>query len=149
MLTETKIIINRPVKEVWDFFQNPDNLGLWLTGFQKIEHISGEMGAVGSKAKHYFLERGEKLVMDGEVMEVIPGKKFVGTLDSSMMINHVANYFNDLGNGQTEYSLSSDTQFKGFLWKHLGPLLKGEFKKRQEKDLQTLKQVLENGNKNP
>jgi len=27
--------------------------------------------------------------------------------------------------------------------------MKGEFKKRQEKDLQTLKELLENGNKKP
>jgi hypothetical protein len=58
----------------------------------------------------------------------------------------VVNYFNDLGNNQTEYSVSSETEFKTFFWKQVGPLMKGEFKKRQEKDLQTLKQVLENKN---
>jgi uncharacterized protein YndB with AHSA1/START domain len=146
MLTEMKIIINRPVKDVWEFFQNQDNLILWLSGFQKAEHISGEPGTVGAKAKHYFLERGKELVLDEEILEVVPEKKFVGTLGSSMMLNTVTNYFNDLGNGQTEYSISSDTQFKGFLWKQIGPLMKGEFKKRQEKDMQTLKQVLENKN---
>ena len=144
MLTETKIIINKPVKEVWNFFQDPANLKLWLGGFQKAEHISGEPGTVGAKAKHYFLERGKDLVMDEEILEIIPEKKLVGTLGSSMMLNTVTNSFTDLGNGQTEYSISSDTQFKGFLWKQIGPLMKGEFKKRQEKDMQTLKEVLEN-----
>ena len=144
MLTETTIIINKPIKEVWRFFENPENLKLWLSGFQKVEHISGVPGAQGAKAKHYFLERGKELVLDEEIIEVIPGKKFVGTLGSSMMVNTVTNHFNDLGNGQTEYSISSDTQFKGFLWKQIGPLMKGDFKKRQEKDMETLKQVLEN-----
>ena len=146
MLTETTIIINKPIKDVWSFFENPDNLKLWLSGFQKVEHVSGVPGTRGAKAKHYFLERGKELVLDEEIIEVIPGKKFVGTLGSSMMVNTVTNYFNDLGNGQTEYSISSDTQFKGFLWKQIGPLMKGDFKKRQEKDMQTLKQVLENKN---
>jgi carbon monoxide dehydrogenase subunit G len=146
MLTEMKIVINKPVKEVWDFFKNPDNLKLWLSGFQKVEHISGVPGTVGAKAKHYFLERGKELVLDEEILEIIPEKKFVGTLGSSMMVNTVTNYFNDLGNGQTEYSISSDTQFKGFLWKQIGPLMKGEFKKRQERDMQTIKEVLENKN---
>ena len=147
MLAETKIIINRPVKEVWDFYKDPDNLTRWLSGFQKFEHISGSPGTVGAKAKHHFLERGKELILDGELIEVVPEKRFIGTLDSSMMLNTVTNSFTDLGNDQTEVSLSSDTQFKGFLWKQLGPLMKGEFKKRQEKDLQTLKQILENGNK--
>jgi len=149
MLTETTVIINKPVKEVWEFFKNPDNLILWLSGFQKFEHVSGIPGTVGAKAKHHFLERGKVLILDGELTEVVQEKRIIGTLDSSMMLNKVTNSFNDLGNDQTEVSLSSDTQFKGFLWKQIGPLMKGEFKKRQEKDLQTLKYILENGNKKP
>jgi uncharacterized membrane protein len=149
MLTETTIIINKPVKEVWDFFNNPDNLKRWLGGFQKFEHVSGIPGSVGAKAKHHFLERGKELILDGELIEVINEKRITGILDSSMMLNKVTNIFNDLGNDQTEVTLSSDTQFKGFLWKQIGPLMKGEFKKRQEKDLQTLKEILENGNKKP
>lgn len=143
MLTQTTVIINKPIKEVWEFFKNPDTLKLWLGGFQRFEQISGTPGTVGAKAKHYFLEKGKELVMDEEIIEEIPEKKFVGTLSSPMMVNTVTNYFNDLGNNQTEYSLSSDTQFKGFFWKQVGPLMKSEFKKRQEKDLQRLKQVLE------
>jgi len=144
MLTQTTVIINKPVKKVWEFFKNPDNLKRWLGGFQRFEHISGTPGTAGAKAKHYFLERGKELVLDEEIMEVIPEKKFAGKLSSPMMVKTVTNYFNDLGNDQTEYSLSSDTQFKGFFWKQVGPLMKSEFKKRQEKNLQTLKQVLEN-----
>lgn len=144
MLTQSTVIINKPVKEVWDFFKDPNNLKLWLGGFQRFEHINGTPGTVGAKAKHYFLEKGKELVLEEEIIEEIPQKKFVSTLSSPMMVNTVTNYFNDLGNNQTEYSLSSDTQFKGFFWKQVGPLMKGEFKKRQENDLQTLKQVLEN-----
>lgn len=149
MVTETKIIINRPLKEVWQFFENPDNLKLWLGGFQKLEHVSGTPGTAGAKARHYFLERGKELILEEEILEVIPEKKFAGTLGSSMMVNTVTNYFNDLGNDQTEYIISSDTQFKSFLWKQIGPLMKGEFKKRQEKDMQTLKEVLENRKTKP
>lgn len=149
MLTETKVIINKPIKEVWEFFKDPDNLVLWLSGFQRFEHISGTPGTVGAKAKHHFLEKGKELILDGELTEVIPEKRITGTLDSSMMLNTVTNSFNGLENSQTELSISSDTQFKGFLWKQLGPLMKGEFKKRQERDLQTLKHLLENGKENP
>ena len=144
MLTETKVSINKPVKEVWDFFKNPDNLIRWLGGLQKFEHVSGIPGTVGAKAKHHFLERGKELILDGEITEVIEQKRIVGILDSSMMLNKVTNSFNDLGNDQTEVTISSDTQFKGFLWKQIGPLMKEEFKKRQENDLQKLKQLLEN-----
>ena len=136
MLTQSTVIINKSIKEVWEFFKNPDNLKLWLGGFQRFEQVSGTPGTVGAKAKHYFIERGKELVLDEEIIEVIPEKKFLGTLGSPMMVNTVTNYFNDLGNDQTEYALSSDTQFKGFLWKQIGPLMKGEFKKRLELEKQ-------------
>jgi hypothetical protein len=148
MITETKVIINKPVKEVWEFFKNPDNL-IYTSGFQQFEHISGIPGTVGAKAKHHFLERGKELILDGELIEVIQEKRIIGILDSSMMLNKVTNSFNGLGSDQTEVGISSDTQFKGFPWKQIGPLMKGEFKKRQEKDLQTLKQLLEDGKENP
>jgi uncharacterized protein YndB with AHSA1/START domain len=143
MLTQSTVIINRPIKKIWEFFKDPNNLKLWLGGFQRYEQVSGTPGTVGAKAKHYFIERGKELVLDEEIIEVIPEKKFLGILGSPMMVNTVTNYFNDFGNDQTEYSLSSDTQFKGFFWKQVGPLMKGEFKKRQENDLQKLKRVLE------
>lgn len=74
MLTETTIIINKPIKEVWHFFEDPDNLKLWLSGFQKVELVSGVPGTPGPKAKHYFLERAKELVLDEEIIEVIPEK---------------------------------------------------------------------------
>jgi hypothetical protein len=60
---------------------------------------------------------------------VVEQKRIVGILDSSMMLNTVTNSFNDLGNDQTEVSPSSDTQFKGFLWKKIGALRKANLKK--------------------
>ena len=78
MLTQTTVIINKPIKEVWEFFKNPDNLKLWLGGFQRFEQVSGTPGTVGAKAKHYFLEKGKELVLDEEIIEVDPGKKICG-----------------------------------------------------------------------
>ena len=59
MLTQSRVIINKPVREVWDFFKNPDNLKRWLNGFQRFEPVSGIPGTTGAKTKHYFLEKGK------------------------------------------------------------------------------------------
>jgi hypothetical protein len=108
-----------------------------------VEPVSGIPGTVGAKAKHYFKEKGKEIILDEEITEVIPEKKFVGTLSSSMMVNLVTTVVNDLGNDQTECTISSDTEFKGFFWKQVGAIMKGEFKKRQQKDVERLKEVLE------
>ncbi len=76
MLIESRIIINKPVKMVWDFLNDPNNLKLWIAGFQKLEPVSGTPGTVGARARHYFKEKGKSVVLDEEITEVIPEKKF-------------------------------------------------------------------------
>jgi len=59
MLVQSTVIINKPIKEVWEFFKDPDNLKLWLGGFQRFEQVSGTPGTVGAKAKHWLAKDGE------------------------------------------------------------------------------------------
>ena len=143
MHVESKIIISKPAMEVWNFFSNPDNFKRWLSGFINLVQVSGTAGTVGARSKHYYHELGKDIILDEEIIEVVPGKKFSSMLTSSMMDSNIVAVFNETGNEQTEFSISSDTKFKGFLWKQIGPLMKGEFKKRQEADLRKLKQVIE------
>lgn len=67
---DTTITINKPVKEVWDYMDNPDNLPKWLNGFERYEFVSGEYGKVGAKGIHHYNENGRKYTMNEEVVEM-------------------------------------------------------------------------------
>ena len=58
MVSEFKIEIERPLKDVYAAFNNPDNLPRWIQGLQRTEHISGTPGEVGSVTRQIYLERG-------------------------------------------------------------------------------------------
>lgn len=143
MKVESKVVIERPVDEVWQFFDNPDNMGRWLRGFKRFEPLSGEPGQPGAKARHVYEERGRKLEMVEEVTAREEHERFEGRLTHKTMESDLTTTFRDLGEGRTELICSVDTHFRSFPLRLFGPLMKGTFQRRQDGDFQRLKQVIE------
>ncbi|MBU4085987.1 MAG: hypothetical protein KKB21_00240, partial [Nanoarchaeota archaeon] len=90
------IVINRPVKEVFEFTTNPKNTHLWILSIQ--EEFSDEFPPkVGTQYKN----RGENSVWDFyKVIEYKPSKIFtLSDLDGNY---HVRYTYRKLNNNQTE-----------------------------------------------
>ncbi len=145
MITASKVIINKSVKEVWNFFIDPENLIHWQEGFQRHEHLDGTPGTVGVKLRYHYLDKGIRIMLNIEITEADLYKKITGKMDSSIMEGSMETIFHELDVDETELQVSSNTQFKGLFWKNIGPLMNGEFKKRQEGDLIRFKQLVETG----
>lgn len=143
MKISTTIIINKPVKEVWEYFDNPDNMVNWLSGFKRWEHLTGEKGEVGAKAKQYYDNRGREVVMIEEITAKEPYKHFAGTITHHSMDAKLEVNFTDLGDGRTEIGSINDTKFKMFALQVLSPIMKGYYQKRQDGDLAKLKELIE------
>ena len=146
MLATSRVIINRPVKTVWEFFDNPDNLSKWLTGFKRFEHISGTPGKPGAKSKQYYEMNGRSIEMLEEITVRKECEEFSGIISNKWMTSTTKNTFHDLGDGRTELVSSVESAFKPFFLKLLGSIMmrKG-FQQRQDADLEKLKEVLESG----
>lgn len=142
MKITSKLTINKPVKVVWNFFDNPDNMKLWLTGFQKFEPISGTPGEVGAKSKHTYLDRGRTIELIEEITKKVPLKEFHGMLTHASMTSAIQNTFDSQGTA-TSITCEADIQFKSLPFKLLSPLMKGMFQKRQDNDLNTFKTLIE------
>ena len=144
MITTSTITINKPVADVWAFFDNPDNLGKWLKGHKEFKHISGERGQPGAKSVHIFEEKGRLMEMEEEITRRVEGKEFAGIMRvKGIMESSVVSTFKDLGDGRTEYHFEVDGRFLNPLWKLMGFFMKGGFKKRQEANVQRMKEVVE------
>ena len=141
----TTITINKPVKEVWDFYDNPDNLKLWLTNVKSFELISGNPGEAGTKAKHIYEEKGRLITMYETITEKIPYHKLSGTLTMpKMMESNIQTVFKEIDPNKTELVCNTDSKFEMFSLKLFGFLLKNGFQKRQDDELNKLKMVIEN-----
>jgi uncharacterized membrane protein len=138
-----QIIINKPIVEVWNFYDNTDNMGKWLTGFEKFEHVSGVLGHEGAKSKHYYNEKGRTVILNEEILERHKYHQLKGKLSDNSMDCIVDTHFTDLHDGRTEMTTISDITFKTFPMKYIATLMKGSIKKRQDADFYKLKAAIE------
>ncbi len=147
MLATSRVVINRPVKTVWEFFDDPDNLPKWLTGFKRFEHVSGTPGEPGAKSKHYYEINGRSIEMLEEITVRKECEEFSGIISNQWMTSITKNTFRDLGDGRTEVTSTVTSEFKSFFLKLFGPLMmKKGFQRRQDADLLKLKDAVENRN---
>lgn len=144
MHTVSTAIIQKPVRDVWKFFDNPDNMPLWLTGFKRFEHVSGTPGKPGAVSKHYYEMNGRSIEMTETITVRNEYAEFSGTMTNQWMVSTLTTTFRDLGNGTTEITSAVDSAFTPFFLKVFGSLMmKSGFQKRQDEDLKRLKTVLE------
>lgn len=137
------IIINKPLKTVWDFYDDPENLKLWLTNFKSFETISGTHGTAGAKAKHTYVERGRELFMFEELTARIPYQKLSGILTMPKMMTSLMDTTFVEKDGATVITCVTETKFEFISLKLFGFLLKKGFQKRQDSHFEKLKMEIE------
>ena len=123
-----KIIVNKPIEEVFEFTTNPKNTHLWISSIE--EEIAEEFPPkIGTKYKN----RGKDFKWDFyKVIEHEKNKVFTLTdLEGNYSVRYT---YNKLGDNQTEMEY--------FEWVKKGEL-KNPFTKQT---LEKLKQVMENMN---
>jgi uncharacterized membrane protein len=138
-----RIIINKPIVEVWNFYDNIDNMGKWLSGFQKFEHVSGIHGHPGAKGRHYYHEKGRTIILNEEILERQKYHQLKGKLSDSNMDYIFDTRFTDLHDGRTEMITFSDFTFKTLPMKLMTPFIKRSIRKRQDTDFRKLKNAIE------
>lgn len=138
----TEIEVNKPIDEVIELFDNPDNLGKWMEGLQSFEHISGTPGQVGAKSRLVFkMGKREIEMIETVTVRNLPDE-FSGTYEAKGVFNIVRNKFEKLSENRTRYITENEFQFKGFM-KIIGFLMPAAFKKQSMKFLQDFKTFAE------
>lgn len=141
----SEIEINKPLEQVIELFDNPDNLSKWMEGLQSFEHISGTPGEVGAKSKLVF-KMGKRNM---EMIETITVKnlpdEFSGTYEVNGIFNIVKNKFVKLSDTKTKHITENEFILKGFM-RIFAFLMPGAFKKQSMKYLIAFKQFAESQN---
>lgn len=143
-MTELEIEIDKPLREVYAAFNNPDNLPLWLKGLQRTEIISGEPGKVGAKTRQIYLERGRIVEMIETITAHVPEKHMAGIIEGPGMNATLEINFVDRGE---KTGLQFRSNFKGIsiMMSLMLPFMRGVIRKRQCGDLETFKRMVEAG----
>ena len=139
----TEIEINKPIEQVIDLFDNPDNMSKWMEGLQSFEHISGTPGQVGAKSRLVFkMGKREIEMIETVTVRNLPDE-FSGTYETKGVVNIVRNKFEKISENKTRYLTENEFQFSGFM-KIFGFFMPGSFKKQSMKYLQDFKKFAEN-----
>lgn len=140
-----EIIVNKPIKEVWDYFDDEKNLSKWVQHLTKFEHVSGEKGQPGAVSHHHYEENGKSFMLVETISERVPYEKFEGTMSHKTMDSFLSNRFIDLRDNRTSITCDIDVKFNTIIFKIMGPFMKGMMMKRMKGDFDRFKECVEQG----
>lgn len=143
MHVNTKMVINRPRKQVWEYFSNPENLHTWIDSLKAYHHDSGEPGTIGSRGIYEFEEYGKTIELREEVLACKAPEEFSNTFrheDYDMITNYT---FFDKAGDKTEIICNTEYKFRSTMWQIFSEILKHKMQRRQDDDLRRLKLLVE------
>lgn len=144
MIFKLELTINKPRSEVWDLFTTPENMNKWQPLLIKIEHISGTPGQPGSISKLSYEEGGREYSLIEKITHRDELNQFDVIYENEFTDNPVGNSFIELGENETLWIIEAEFTFKTSTMKLLGPLLKKNFVRRTQKDMERFKELMEN-----
>ena len=144
MIFKLELTINKPRSEVWDLFTTPENMKKWQPLLIKIEHISGTPGQPGSISKLSYEEGGREYSLIEKITHRDELNQFDVIYENEFTDNPVGNSFIELGDNETLWIIEAEFTFKTSTMKLLGPLLKKNFVRRTQKDMERFKELMEN-----
>ena len=142
MKFQSEIIINKSVKEVYNFTINPKNLSRWVDGFESFKQISGKSRKIGSVGIQIYYDNDGRLEVHEEVIEHQPGKNLKTYLSHKNMETTLNLRFLDQGKS-TKLIAEVDVRLKPLLSNLTAPFVKTPMRKQQLADLKRLKRFLE------
>jgi len=142
-----EVIIDKPIQQVWDYTNNPDNLELWLNDFVRYEHLSGDINApkVGDTSNHTYDQNGKEMTMKEEIMAYDPPNHLKLFLTHKWFDMDIVNDYDALGPDQTKLIASAKT-VRAKLWMKVMMKLfmpQSKMEKDHEKQIQKLKCLIE------
>jgi hypothetical protein len=135
--------INKSRADVWKAFDNPENMKTWQPSLLSFDRISGVQGQPGAVSRLTYEERGRQFAL----LEKVTLREEPGRLDglyaNEFADNFVRNTFLEQGVDQTLWKVETEFQFKTFVMRILGPIMKKNFVARTQKGMERFKEMVE------
>jgi len=143
MRIETTVEISKPPSEVYEFLMDEENLALWIKNFIKLERLEGLGGEIGSTARHIYNEKGKHIAFIEEIKVIEAPKLFESELRNENMSIAISKRLTPIGEDHTHLKVISDWTPKNLLHQFKLLFTKKKRVKRQEEDIQRLKEAIE------
>lgn len=138
-----ELAFNKPRTEVWNTFTAPENMSKWQPSLMKTELLSGMQGQPGAVSKLTFEEGGREFSLIEKVTVRDEPHQFDVVYENEYTDNPMRHTFKEPGSNETLWVVEAEFKFKTFAMKLLGPLLKKNFVRRTQKDMDRFKELME------
>ncbi|HXD09636.1 MAG TPA: hypothetical protein VN653_06205 [Anaerolineales bacterium] len=115
----------------------------WQPSLTNIETLSGMPGQVGAISKLTYKEREREFTLIEKITRRDEPNSFEGIYENNFADNIVQNKFIEAGETQTRWVVETEFKFKTLLMKVMGNILKKNYVKRTQRDMQRFKEMAE------
>lgn len=141
----TNITINRPIEEVFRYAAAIENYPMWMA-VKDAKALSNGPLAVGSIGQVSLAEGPMKGPMKWELTEWAPNRKYAYRTGADAPMDWAGGFaFEPVGDSATRVTSAGQLKLRG-LMRLLEPLMAGEVRRGEAKELTKLKSLLENAN---
>jgi uncharacterized membrane protein len=142
MKFENSVVINQPVRMVFDFVTDLNNNPRWQSDILELEMTSEGCFELGSTYRCVNRFMGKRLETEGVITDYIPDRACAFRITSGS-VSGESNFIFEAVDGGTKFTTTADLNLGHF---KLGKiLLKRKIDKQLKNDMLKLKKLLENG----
>ncbi len=140
-----ELIINKPRGEVWQAFNDPENMKDWQTSLTAIELLNGIPGQPGAESKLMFEEKGRAYSLLEKIISCQPPESILQSYENQFSISTINNSFLEQEQNQTLWITETEYKFKTFLMKIMGPVYKKNLVARTRRDMERFREMVKKG----
>ncbi|WP_452224316.1 SRPBCC family protein [Lacinutrix chionoecetis] len=141
----SQIIVEVPLEQFINRFDNHDNMKHWQRGLESFEHISGDPGKIGAKMKLNYTFGKRKMTLIETITESKLPHELHVNYDGKGILNLQQNYFESTPEGYTKWICTSEFIPTNFFMHIMTVLAPESFKKQSMVYLNDFKNFVEKG----
>ena len=143
MKFKLETLINKPRADVWQAFDNIENMPKWQPSLISREITDGTPGQPGAVSKLTYKEDEREFTLIEKVIHRDEPNELAGIYENVFADNIIKNKFIEHGKTQTLWVIENEFKFKTLLMKIMGNVLKKNYIKRTQRNMQRFKEMVE------
>jgi uncharacterized protein YndB with AHSA1/START domain len=137
-----EVTVNKSIKEVFEVFNNSENIKNWVPEVKSFEVVNKNPGKTGSVYKIVIDNKGQEVTMTEKVMAYVPNEKVTLFFDAEGMLKRDDYIFKEK-DGVTTITLNTSCQSDSYILACIFPYFKGTLQKQDQSYLNNFKAFAE------